>query len=184
MNSQEKIKTREALVKIITPLKRRGKTIAFTNGCFDLMHRGHVEYLEKAKGTHPNRFLIVGLNSDKSIRAIKEPGRPILDQKARARVLAALACVDYVTIFDEETPQELIERLQPDILIKGADWKGKIVVGADLVQSYGGRVEFMPYIAGVSTTGIVAAILRKFKKSCDWVTRAPVTKSPVRKYFQ
>ena len=162
MNSKQKILTLTALKKVVAQLKRHGKTIAFTNGCFDLMHLGHVSYLEAAKKN--NRVLIVGLNSDSSIRKIKDPSRPIVSQISRSRVLAALACVDYVTIFNEETPYNLVNALGPDVLIKGADWKGKEIVGADIVKASGGRVEFIKYIDHYSTTNIIESILHKCAK--------------------
>ncbi len=140
-------------------LRRTGRTIAFTNGCFDILHYGHVSYLQTAK--QGNRVLIVGLNSDASVRAGKGPGRPVNPQGARAQVLAALSCVDYVTIFNEPTPIKLIRALQPDVLIKGADWKGKAVAGSDVVRARGGRVEFVKYVDRFSTTGTIAKILKQ-----------------------
>ncbi len=162
LNSQKKILTRHSLRKILQRLRRRGKTIAFTNGCFDILHLGHVSYLEAAK--KQNRILIVALNSDRSTREIKGRNRPIIPQKERAAVLAALKCVDYVTIFDETTPLKVIETLKPDVLVKGADWKGKDVVGLRLVKSYGGGVEFIRYVKGISTTQIIQKIIEKCPK--------------------
>jgi len=162
MNSQKKILTLHSLNKIIQKLRRQDKTIAFTNGCFDILHLGHVSYLEAAKKR--NRILIVALNSDRSIREIKGNDRPIIPQKERAAVLAALKCVDYVTIFNEPTPLKVIETLKPDVLVKGADWKGKDVVGSGLVKSYGGRVEFIHYVKGLSTTQIIQKIIEKCPK--------------------
>jgi len=159
MPIKNKILQLPALLKKLPILRRQGKTIAFTNGCFDLMHIGHVKYLEDAgKG---NRVLIVGLNSDVSIRRIKGPSRPIVVQKSRAAVLAALESVDFVVIFNEDTPYKTIATIKPDILIKGADWKGKIVVGEDLVK----KVEFVKYIKGFSTTNIIEKIVKSEKKS-------------------
>ena len=149
MPIDNKILKLPALLKKLPALRRQGKTIAFTNGCFDLMHIGHVKYLEQA--ARGNRVLIVGLNSDVSIRRIKGCGRPIVVQKSRAAVLAALDSVDFVVIFNEETPYKTITAIKPDILIKGADWKGKSVVGEDLVK----KVEFVKYIQGLSTTHII-----------------------------
>ena len=159
MDTHKKIVGLKSLQRSLARLKRQGKTIAFTNGCFDILHFGHVQYLEKAKGQ--DRVLIVGLNSDRSARKIKGPQRPIVAQKARAAVLAALACVDYVTIFSEETPQKLIAALKPDVLIKGADWKGKKVAGSDVVRRYGGKVEYARYVPRYSSTNIIDAVLRK-----------------------
>ena len=141
-----------ALLRKLPALRRQGKTVAFTNGCFDLMHIGHVKYLEDA--SRGNRVLIVGLNSDSSVRRIKGPGRPIVAQKSRAAVLAALESVDFVVIFNEDTPYKTIAAIKPDILIKGADWKGKSVVGEDLVK----KVELVKYIQGFSTSNIIKKI--------------------------
>ncbi|MBI4309513.1 MAG: D-glycero-beta-D-manno-heptose 1-phosphate adenylyltransferase [Candidatus Omnitrophica bacterium] len=147
-----KIVSKQALREKLAALKKQGKTIAFTNGCFDLMHLGHVTYLEAAK--RGGRVLVVGLNGDGSIRRIKGPSRPICPQKSRAAVLAALSCVDFVVIFNEDTPYNLIKTVKPDILIKGADWKGKPVVGADIA----GKVEFIKYVNGFSTTNIIGKV--------------------------
>ena len=159
MNNKNKILTKASLQKKIAVLKRQGKTIAFTNGCFDILHMGHVAYLEKAK--HNNRILIVGLNSDVSVKKIKGPKRPIVPQKGRAYVLAALACVDFVTIFNEDTPYQLIKALKPHILVKGADWKGKEVSGADVVKAAGGKVELIKFIPNSSSTNIIQTIIKR-----------------------
>jgi D-beta-D-heptose 7-phosphate kinase / D-beta-D-heptose 1-phosphate adenosyltransferase len=159
MTIQHKILSLPALLKKLPALRRQGKTIAFTNGCFDLMHIGHVKYLEEAG--RGNRVLIVGLNSDVSTRRIKGSSRPIVVQKSRAAVLAALESVDFVVIFNEETPHKTIAAIKPDILIKGADWKGKSVIGEDLVK----KVEFVKYIKGFSTTNIIDKIIKSEKKS-------------------
>jgi len=154
MNSLEtKIISLQTLKKKLTALRRQGKVIAFTNGCFDLMHLGHVKYLQAAKKS--NRVLIVGLNSDKSISRIKGPSRPICPQKSRAAVLAALEAVDFVVLFNEETPYNLIKAVQPDVLIKGADYKGKQVVGSDVAK----KVELIKFVQGFSTTNIISRIL-------------------------
>lgn len=150
-----KIISAKALKLKIPAFRKAGKSIAFTNGCFDLIHMGHVAYLETAKNKG-NRVLIVGLNSDKSISRIKGPDRPICPQKSRAAVMAALECVDYVVIFNEDTPTNLIKTLAPDVLIKGADWKGKTVAGSEFAK----KTEFIKYIAGFSTTNIVEKIAR------------------------
>ena len=156
---KEKIITLSSLLKKLPGLRRQGKIIAFTNGCFDLMHIGHVKYLEDAG--QGNRILIVGLNSDSSISRIKGPSRPIVIQKSRAAVLAALESVDFVVIFNEDTPYKTIAAIKPDILIKGADWKGKSVVGEDLVK----KVEFIKFVQGFSTTNIIEKIIKNDKKS-------------------
>ena len=154
-----KILSLPALLNKLPALRRQGKTIAFTNGCFDLMHIGHVKYLEEAG--RGDRVLIIGLNSDISIRSIKGANRPIVSQKSRAAVLAALESVDFVVIFNEDTPYQLIAAIKPDILIKGADWKGKSVIGKDLVK----KVEFVKYIQGFSTTNIIEMIIKSEKNS-------------------
>ena len=157
---QKKILKWETLKRKITLLRKEGKIIAWTNGCFDILHLGHVSYLQTAN--KENRVLIVGLNSDASIKKIKGSKRPIVPQEERAGVLAALACVDYVTIFDEETPQKVIEYLKPDVLIKGADWKGKGVVGSDVVEANGGKVEYVKFVVPCSSTNIIETILKRF----------------------
>jgi D-beta-D-heptose 7-phosphate kinase/D-beta-D-heptose 1-phosphate adenosyltransferase len=159
MPINNKILKLPGLLKRLPALRRQGKTIAFTNGCFDLMHIGHVKYLEEAG--RGNRVLIVGLNSDVSINRIKGPSRPIVAQKSRAAVLAALESVDFVVIFNEETPHKTIAAIKPDILIKGADWKGKPVIGEDLVK----KVEFVKFIKGFSTTKIIEKIIKSEEKS-------------------
>ncbi|MCS6977905.1 MAG: D-glycero-beta-D-manno-heptose 1-phosphate adenylyltransferase [Gemmatales bacterium] len=147
-----KIVDRATLVQEIEALRCGGKRIGFTNGCFDLLHAGHVQYLQEAKAQAD--ILIVGLNSDAGVRSLKGPERPINPEAARAEVLAALACVDYVTLFDEPTPLELIRLIRPDVLIKGADYRKDQVVGADFVESYGGKVYLAPLKAGFSTTAL------------------------------
>jgi rfaE bifunctional protein nucleotidyltransferase chain/domain len=156
VNTSGKIVSVSSLKAKIKAYRRSGRVIAFTNGCFDIVHVGHVSYLEKAKGQ--NRVLIVGLNSDASVRRIKGKDRPVNDQRSRAKVLAALACVDHVCIFSEDTPLRLIKAVSPDVLIKGADWKKSAVVGADHVQSYGGRVELIKFVKGYSTSAVLKTI--------------------------
>ena len=162
MDTKTKILTVKALKKIIAQQRKAGKKITFTNGCFDILHAGHISYLEAARKN--DRILIVCLNSDKSVRTIKGPQRPIVAEGYRARLLAALQCVDYVTIFDEDTPYELIKALKPDILIKGADWKTEEVVGYDVVKKNGGKLELLEYVPGLSTTQIIESILEKCKR--------------------
>ena len=159
MSTRSKIVSLEALKRKVARHRKEGKKISFTNGCFDILHFGHVSYLETAK--KPDRILIVGLNSDASIRQIKGPRRPIVHEKERSAVLAALACVDYVVLFNEDTPYRLIKAVKPDVLIKGADWKGKDVVGGDIVKQNGGRVELLKYLTQYSTTKIIKAIQKK-----------------------
>lgn len=154
----KKILSAPALKRKIAGLRRKRKKIVFTNGCFDILHYGHISYLQKAKKN--NRVLVVGLNSDASVRKIKGRGRPISKQRERAAVLAALECVDFVTIFNQDTPYNLIKKIVPDVLIKGADWKNKGVVGADIVKENGGRVELVRYLPNYSTTKIIKKIKR------------------------
>jgi len=133
-----------------------GARIVFTNGVFDLLHPGHVRYLAAAR--QEGDALIVAINSDRSVRAIKGPTRPLMPERERAEILAALACVDAVTIFDEETPAAIIERVQPDVLVKGADWAADAIVGRETVERRGGRVVRIPIERGWSTTSTVARI--------------------------
>lgn len=141
---------------------RRRKKIVFTNGCFDILHRGHIQYLGQAK--EKNSVLIVGLNSDASVRRIKGRARPIFNQNDRARLLSALPFVDFVVIFNESTPIKLIRALKPDVLVKGADWKGKGVVGSELIKSWNGKVRLIPYLKGYSTSSIISRIYKSCKK--------------------
>jgi D-beta-D-heptose 7-phosphate kinase/D-beta-D-heptose 1-phosphate adenosyltransferase len=132
----------------------------FTNGCFDLMHVGHVKYLQEARKL--GDLLVLGLNSDASIRRLKGEKRPLIDQSERAHIMSALNCVDYVVVFDEDTPLQLIETLRPDILVKGGDYDLDGVVGRELVESYGGRVELIQFVDGSSTTHIINKILKSY----------------------
>jgi D-beta-D-heptose 7-phosphate kinase/D-beta-D-heptose 1-phosphate adenosyltransferase len=136
--------------------KRNGRRIVFTNGCFDLLHPGHIAILEQAREL--GDALIVGLNSDASVRQLKGPGRPVLPELERAEILAALDCVDAVVIFEELTPREVIAKLLPDILVKGGDWPGDQIVGREEVEGAGGRVVSIPVVPGYSTTGILRKI--------------------------
>jgi rfaE bifunctional protein nucleotidyltransferase chain/domain len=136
--------------------KRNGRRIVFTNGCFDLLHPGHIGSLEQARAL--GDALIVGLNSDPSVRRLKGEGRPVLPERERAEILAALECVDAVVIFDELTPREVIARLLPDVLVKGGDWPGDQIVGREEVEAAGGRVVSIPVVPGYSTTEILRKI--------------------------
>jgi len=138
-------------------LKRRSKRVVFTNGTFDILHRGHVSYLQAARRL--GDVLIVGLNTDASIRRIKGPRRPINPNRDRAAVLAALGCVDYVVFFGDDTPARLIKALVPDILVKGADWKKGQIVGGDVVEAHGGCVRRIRLVQGRSTTNVIQRIL-------------------------
>lgn len=155
---KKKIKSAKALAKILTGLRARRKKIVFTNGCFDIIHPGHVVYLAAAKKL--GDVLVVGLNSDSSVKKIKGNGRPINGERARAIVLSALESVDYICIFGESTPYNLIGRLRPDILVKGGDWKASYIVGSDIVRSYGGAVRTIPLVKGFSTTSVIEKLSR------------------------
>ena len=150
------ILTLEDAILRFGPEKRNGKRVVFTNGCFDLLHPGHIGSLEQARAL--GDALIVGLNSDASVRQLKGPGRPVLPERERAEILAALECVDAVVIFDDLTPREVIARLLPDVLVKGGDWPGDQIVGREEVEAAGGRVVSIPVVPGYSTTEILRKI--------------------------
>jgi len=154
--TQEELKERLAFFRNANKPVLDSLKIVFTNGCFDLLHRGHVETLTKARDM--GALLIVGLNSDESVRRLKGDSRPISNQENRAMVLSAFSCVDYVVIFDEDTPLNLIKAIKPDILVKGGDYKHSDIVGADFVESYGGKVETIPLVQGESTSNLVKRI--------------------------
>ena len=145
----------EALL-FVEGVRRSGGAVVFTNGVFDLLHPGHVRYLQAARGE--GDVLVIGVNSDRSVRAIKGPARPIIPQHERAEILAALRCVDAVVVFDEKDPLRLISQLKPDVLVKGADWAEDAIIGADVVQALGGRVIRIPLAAGHSTSAIIEKI--------------------------
>ena len=147
----EKIVKRTEIKEIISRLKNEGRKIVFTNGCFDLLHVGHVRYLNEAKGL--GDVLVLGLNSDASVSAIK-PGRPVVPEEQRAEVLSALSMIDYIVLFEEDTPYELIKDVRPDVLVKGADWKKEDIVGSDIA----GEVRTIRFVDGVSTTEIIRKI--------------------------
>jgi rfaE bifunctional protein nucleotidyltransferase chain/domain len=155
-----KILGRKILKEKLDALRREGKKIAFTNGCFDILHVGHVRYLREAKKTA--NVLVLALNSDASVQSIKGEKRPLVPEEERAEILAALEFIDFVTIFGEITPLELINYLKPDILIKGGDWPEDKVVGRDDVKKWGGRVIIIPEVEGKSTTNIVEKIKRAY----------------------
>jgi len=158
MPKNDKIITREQVSQIVSQLKREGRKVAFTNGCFDLLHIGHLELLENARKL--GDILIVGLNSDDSVRRLKGPQRPINTQLDRARILAALEVVDYVVIFNEDTPLELIQTIKPDFLIKGGDYRPDAIVGSEFVESYGGKVIVFPLVRGKSTSDLISTIFQ------------------------
>ena len=156
----DKILERATLKEIIDKLRRDGKKIAFTNGCFDILHVGHVRYLKEARKTAD--VLILALNSDSSVRKLKGDKRPLVCEDERAEVLAGLECVDFITIFSEMTPLELICYLKPDILIKGGDWPEDQVVGRNEIKQWGGCVQLIPEVLGKSTTNIVDKIIAAY----------------------
>jgi rfaE bifunctional protein nucleotidyltransferase chain/domain len=148
--------SRAELREVREKLKREGKKVVFTNGCFDIVHRGHVEYLTKAKGL--GDVLFVGINNDASVKRLKGEARPIVCQDDRAFVLASLRAVDYVCLFDEDTPYELIKAIVPDVLVKGSDWAINSVVGKDIVEGAGGTVQTIDFVPNHSTTDIIKKI--------------------------
>lgn len=150
---QKKIISKEELIKVSFREHYFNKKIVFTNGCFDILHLGHIYYLNKARSL--GDILIIGLNSDASVKNLKGDMRPINQQKARAQLLAALLCTDYITIFEEDTPLELIKIVRPDILVKGGDYTPDKIAGADFVRSYGGSIQIIPYLEGYSTSNII-----------------------------
>jgi D-beta-D-heptose 7-phosphate kinase/D-beta-D-heptose 1-phosphate adenosyltransferase len=157
---EAKIKSPEELKKIILRLKRGRRKIAFTNGCFDILHYGHIDYLQNAKRLAD--LLIVAINSDSSVKRIKGKDRPVVKLKNRMRIVAALEAVDFVTSFSQNTPLNLIKLLKPDILVKGKDWSKDRIVGRDIVESYGGKVIRLPLIKGQSSSKIIKRIGETF----------------------
>lgn len=147
---------RQKLLSLIQKLKTEGKRIIFTNGCFDILHSGHIDYLKKTKEL--GDILIIGINSDESVKKIKQQNRPINKLLDRMIVLDSIRYVDYVVPFNEETPENLIKIIKPDVLTKGGDWNKKDVVGSDFVKSYGGKTVIIPYIKGKSTTNTIKKI--------------------------
>lgn len=148
----------DAGAALVERLRAEGRTVVFTNGVYDLLHPGHIRYLQAARAL--GGALIVGVNSDRSVRANKGPSRPVNPEAERAEVIAALACVDAAIVFDEDTPHEIISRLQPDVLVKGADWAEDAIVGRDVVEARGGRVVRMPVEPGFSTTSLIERATR------------------------
>ncbi|WP_299818587.1 D-glycero-beta-D-manno-heptose 1-phosphate adenylyltransferase [uncultured Pontibacter sp.] len=156
MNSSNKIYTLPQLQERLQEWRAQGQKIVFTNGCFDLLHLGHVDYLEKARQLGDK--LVLGLNTDASISRIKGPTRPLQDEMSRARIMASLLFIDAVVLFNDETPLELIKAVQPDVLVKGDDYAVEQIVGHEVVQANGGKVETVPLVKGYSTTNIVNKI--------------------------
>lgn len=153
---KSKIRSQDSLARLLASLRSRGRKVVFTNGCFDILHPGHVLYLSRA--SELGDVLVIGLNSDRSVRAIKGRGRPVNRERDRALVLSALGSVDYITIFRDATPEKLIRKLKPDVLVKGADWKERDIVGADFVKSRGGSVQRIKFVNGHSTTSLLKRI--------------------------
>lgn len=153
MSALPKVLSGNNLEQAIADFKKAGKKIVFTNGCFDLLHIGHVRYLEQAKSL--GDILIVGINTDASVRELKGPTRPIQNENDRAEILASLKAVDHTVLFGEQTPINLIKQVKPDVLVKGGDWKIEQIVGWDFVQNYGGTVKSLQFIHGRSTTNII-----------------------------
>jgi D-glycero-beta-D-manno-heptose 1-phosphate adenylyltransferase len=154
---KSKLKTKEALLRMISPLQAQGKKIVFTNGCFDILHPGHVDYLCQARDS--GDFMVLGLNTDTSVKKLnKASNRPVNDENSRALVLAGLACIDAIVLFDEETPYQLIQFLQPDVLVKGDDYKPEEIAGYDILIAKGGQVKTIPFLKGYSTTALINKI--------------------------
>jgi rfaE bifunctional protein nucleotidyltransferase chain/domain len=162
MNAAEKVLDRNTLKEKVDSLRKAGKRVVFTNGCFDLIHIGHIRLLQKAR--EKGDCLVVAVNSDSSVQQIKEPGRPVMPEGERAEVVAALGCVDWVTIFAEPDPLVLIRLLTPDVLVKGTDWSEEEIVGAPDVREAGGQVLRIPLVPEISTSGIVERIYSVFSK--------------------
>jgi rfaE bifunctional protein nucleotidyltransferase chain/domain len=158
--SVQKIKTLAEIIRLRPRLRELGLKLVFTNGCFDILHVGHIRYLNAARDL--GDALVVGINSDRSVREIKGESRPIVPEFERAEVLAALACVDFVCIFDDPTPKQVIDAIIPDVLVKGADWGISEIVGRDTVEKAGGIVLTVPLVEGSSTTDIIRKVLERF----------------------
>lgn len=156
MNTETKILRLDEAITQVADWQRAGQKVVFTNGCFDIVHLGHIDYLEKARALGDR--LVLGLNTDASVSRLKGPARPVVDEYARARLMAALSFVDTVILFDEPTPQELIEALKPDILVKGDDYTVETIVGADFVINNGGEVKTVSLVPGYSTTTLIEKI--------------------------
>jgi D-beta-D-heptose 7-phosphate kinase/D-beta-D-heptose 1-phosphate adenosyltransferase len=152
----DKLRSLEEIISITAQARQKGKAVVFTNGCFDLLHRGHVHLLRQAKAA--GDLLIVALNSDRSVKTLKGPARPILPEADRAELIGAMEMVDYIVIFDEPDPYKLIAAIQPTVLVKGGDWSETEIIGADLVRQWGGRVDVIPYLKGFSTSEMIERI--------------------------
>jgi D-beta-D-heptose 7-phosphate kinase/D-beta-D-heptose 1-phosphate adenosyltransferase len=161
--SENKIKNIKDLELIVSSLKKKNKTIGFTNGCFDILHAGHISYLENAKDKCD--ILIVAINSDSSVKQIKGEKRPLVSELDRMKVVASLEPVDYVVKFNESTPLNLIKKIKPDVLIKGGDWQQEDIVGSSFVKQHGGKVITVPFVKGYSTSFIIESIISRFGKN-------------------
>ena len=161
VNNPKIIENRKKLVSAVMKLKRSGKKVVFTNGCYDILHVGHVRFLKAAKKM--GDILLLALNSDASVRRIKGPKRPVTGQKERAELMAALDCVDIVAFFEEDDPYGIIKDVVPDVLVKGGDWPIDKIIGADIVKAAGGKVRNIKYIKGKSTTNVIARVLKYYK---------------------
>ena len=159
-NARKKIRSLESLLEVLSIRLGKGSTVVFTNGCFDILHAGHARYLGEA-GSFGD-ILVLGLNSDESVKMIKGEKRPIVGQDHRAEVLAGLECVDFIVIFDEPDPLNLIEKIMPDVLVKGADWAEEDIIGADVVKAGGGEVQRIPFVKGYSTSDIIKKIVQLY----------------------
>lgn len=157
---KKKLITLKGFTRKLKELRAGGRNIVFTNGCFDILHAGHVRYLSKSRAQ--GDLLVLGLNSDKSVRKIKDKGRPIVPEAERAELLAALECIDFIILFDDETPIKLITAIKPDILVKGADWKHGQIVGEDVVKASGGKVKRITLVKGRSTTNVIKKIVKVY----------------------
>ncbi len=157
---KEKVREKEELRKVLEKLEGSGKRVVFTNGCFDLLHAGHLRYLEKARSL--GDILVVGVNSDASVQRLKGLLRPIRPLEERMEILSGLECVDYVTSFEESTPLELITFLKPRILVKGGDWSKETIVGREVVEGLGGEVVVLPFFEGNSTSSLIETILKRY----------------------
>ena len=158
-----KIESLESMAERARNLRQSGKKVVFTNGCYDILHPGHIELLSKARGL--GDVLVVAINTDDSVRRLKGPGRPIFDEAERAELLSAFEMVDFVCTFSEDTPLEAILKIRPDVLVKGADWGIDEIVGRAEVESWGGKVVAVPLVGGKSTTGIVERVLTRYGNS-------------------
>jgi len=157
VRAASKVKSLAGVVRALRKVRQAGRRVVFTNGCFDLLHRGHIRYLERARTL--GDILVVAINSDASVRTLKGPSRPVTTADERAEVLAALAAVDFVLIFDDLDPARVIHAVRPDVLVKGGDWPVSQIVGADFVRAQGGTVRSLPYVEGASTSALIGRIV-------------------------